>query len=327
MPPLIFRRIASVLLLLALTSRAAGQANVTVDGNQTYQTIRGWGGNSYSWILNGWNGWSNPRVYAIAFNELGTTHVRLVTEFGCWEARNDDEDPEHFNWEYFASRFEQHDTEALLVQSDFNMMDSLAHRFDKHVLPGIWNVPDWMVTDSTLTRERDLPRSKHAEFAESVAAYLLWAKNRRGILISEIVLANEPDGYQVAYSPAELRDLIKTVGAKFRREGLTTKIVAPDLASPYYDPEQWVAPLLADSVAASYLSAISYHTYFVDGGPDQWNAKFERIAELAQSKRLEVYFTEIGTTPWNIPNTTWPWAFECLQMWHNVLTHGNASRG
>lgn len=327
MPPHISRRIASVLLLLALTSRAAGQANVTVDGNQTYQTIRGWGGNSYSWILNGWNGWTNPRVNAIAFNELGTTHVRLVTEFGCWEARNDDEDPEHFNWEYFASRFEQHDTEALLVQSDFNMMDSLAHRFGKQVLPGIWNVPDWMVTDSTLTRERDLPRSKHAEFAESVAAYLLWAKNRRGILISEIVLANEPDGYQVAYSPAELRDLIKTVGAKFRREGLTTKIVAPDLASPYYDPEQWVAPLLADSVAASYLSAISYHTYFVDGGPDQWNAKFERIAELAQSKGLAVYFTEIGTTPWNIPNTTWPWAFECLQMWHNVLTHGNASRG
>jgi O-glycosyl hydrolase len=88
-----------------------------------------------------------------------------------------------------------------------------------------------------------------------------------------------------------------------------------------------VTTLLADSIAASYLSAISYHTYYVDGGPDQWNAKFEQIAELAARKNLAVYFTEIGTTPWYIPNTTWPWAFDCMQMWHNILTRGNASLG
>jgi O-glycosyl hydrolase len=88
-----------------------------------------------------------------------------------------------------------------------------------------------------------------------------------------------------------------------------------------------VTALLADSVAASYLSAISYHTYYVDGKPDVWNVKFARIAELAARKKLDVYFTEIGTTPWNIPNASWPWAFECMQMWHNILTHGNASIG
>ncbi len=121
--------------------------------------------------------------------------------------------------------------------------------------------------------------------------------------------------------------MIKTVGAKFQREGLATKIVAPDLASPYFDPDLWVTTLLADSVACSYLSAISYHTYYVEGGPDVWNAKFARIAELAARKKLPVYFTEIGTTPWNIPNTSWPWAFDCAQMWHNLLTFGNASVG
>jgi glucuronoarabinoxylan endo-1,4-beta-xylanase len=135
------------------------------------------------------------------------------------------------------------------------------------------------------------------------------------------------NGQQLEYSPEELRDLIKTMGAKFKREGIGTKIVAPDLASPYFDPDTWVTTLLTDSVAASYLGAISYHTYYVEGGPDGWNAKFERIAALAATKGLPVYYTEVGTTPWYIPNTTWIWAFDCIQMWHNILTHGNASLG
>lgn len=310
-----------------LTALAHGQAAVMIDGGITLQTIHGWGGNTYGWLDHGWNGWEDERVYEIAFNELGTTHLRLVTEFECWEPENDDGDPDHFNWAYFQSRFQQSDTKGLLVQSDFNMMSKIINTFKKKLMIGIWDVPNWMVRDPAQKDHRDLPYDKHAEFAESVAAYLLWAKNQRGIHIPEIVLANEPDGTYLEYSPAELRDLIKTVGAKFKREGITTKIVAPDLASPYFAPEQWVTTLLADSTAASHLSAISYHTYYVDGGPDQWNAKFAKIAELAAEKKLPVYYTEVGATPWNIPNTAWPWAFDCLQMWHNILTHGNASLG
>ncbi|MDZ7363223.1 MAG: hypothetical protein ONB46_21265 [candidate division KSB1 bacterium] len=310
-----------------LAALAHSQAAVTIDGGMTFQTIHGWGGNTYGWLDHGWNGWDDERVYEIAFNELGTTHLRMVTEFECWEPENDDGDPEHFNWAYFQSRFQQSDTKALLVQSDFNMMNKIVNTFKKKLMIGIWNVPNWMVRDPARKDHRDLPDDKHAEFAESAAAYLLWAKNQRGIHIPEIVLANEPDGTYLEYSPAELRDLIKTVGAKFKREGITTKIVAPDLASPYFAPEQWVTTLLADSTAASYLSAISYHTYYVDGGPDQWNAKFAKIAELAAEKKLPVYYTEVGTTPWYIPNTGWSWAFDCMQMWHNILTHGNAGVG
>ncbi len=314
-------------LCLNFASLARGQVAAAVDGNTARQTIHGWGGNTYSWILNEWNGWSNEQVYETAFNELGTTHLRLVTEFESWEPANDDNDPNHFNWGYFQSRFQQSDNQARLVQSDFNMMDKIVNGFGKQLMIGIWNVPDWMVSDPAKKDHRDLPSGKHAEFAESVAAYLLWARDRRGLDIPQIILANEPDGTQVEYSPEELRDLIKTVGAKFKREGIATKIVAPDLASPYFDPDKWVTTLLADSVAASYLGAISYHTYYVDGGPDVWNEKFARIAALAALKGLPVYYTEIGTTPWYIPNTTWQWAFDCMQMWHNILAYGNASLG
>lgn len=306
---------------------AHAQAIVTIDGGDTFQTIHGWGGNTYSWILNKWNGWADDRVYTVAFKESGVTHVRMATEFDSWERENDDDDPHHFNWEYFAARFHQHDVPALLVQSDFAMMNKIANLPDKRLMIGIWNLPDWMVSDPAKKNHRRLARSRYPEFAESVAAYLLWARDRHNIEISEIVLANEPDGTFMEYSPEELRDLIKIVGAKFKREGLTTKIVAPDLASPHFDPEVWVPALLNDSVAVSFLSAISYHTYYVEGGPDQWNTAFASIARLAAARGLPVYYTEVGTTPWHIPNTTWPWAFECAQMWHNILTHGNASLG
>jgi O-glycosyl hydrolase len=323
----LFRVLRICLLVLGFTTLLKAQVTVTVDGSTTYQTIRGWGGNTYSWILNGWNGWTDERVYEIAFGELGTTHLRMVAEFKNWELQNDDNDPEHFNWTYFESRFQASDNKAKLVQSDFNMMDKIVNEFEDHLMIGIWDVPNWMVSDSTKKDQRDLPYSMHAEFAESVAAYLLWARDQRGINIPQVILANEPDGFQVEYSPEELRDLIKTVGAKFVREGIETKIVAPDLASPYYDPEIWISTLLEDSTAASYLGAISYHTYYVSEGPDRWNDEFTQIARLASAKGLEVYFTEVGTTPWNIPNTTWSWAFDCMQMWHNILTYGNASLG
>lgn len=312
---------------LGWATLAYGQVTVAIEGNVTFQTNLGWGGNTYSWILNGWNGWTNDRVYEIAFNELGTTHLRMVTEFESWELENDDNDPNHFNWTYFQSRFQQTDNSARLVRSDFDMMHKIANTLEKRLIIGIWNAPNWMVSDPDKKDHRHLPYRMHAEFAESVAAYLLWARDRRGIHVPEIILANEPDGTYLEYSPEALRDLIKIVGAKFKREGITTKIVAPDLASPHFDPDLWVTTLLKDSVAASFLSAISYHTYYAEGGPDQWNKKFARIAELAATRRLPVYYTEIGATPWDIPNTTWPWAFACAQMWHNILTHGNANLG
>lgn len=310
---------------LCSTTLGYSQTLVTIDGKRSYQTIHGWGGNTYGWILNGWNDWTNDRVYDVAYNELGVTHLRLVTEFEVWEPENDDGDPNHFNWPYYRSRFEGSDTKARLVQSDFMMMERILNTFHKRLILGIWNVPQWMARDPARKDHRDLPYHMHAEFAESVAAYLLWARTHRGLVIPEIILANEPDGTYVEYSPEELRDLIKTVGAKFKREGIVTKIAAPDLASPYFDPDIWVTRLLEDSVAASYLSAISYHTYYVEGGPDMWNAKFQRLAELAARAKLPVYFTEVGTTPWSIPNSSWAWAFDCAQMWHNVLTYGNAS--
>lgn len=327
MAPRTFWRLICASFCLCRAALAHGQVFVTIDGDITFQTVQGWGGNTYSWILNKWNGWRDDRVYAVAFNESGVTHVRMVTEFDSWEQENDDGDPNHFNWKYFASRFMKHDNSGRLVQSDFAMMDKITNVFQKKLMIGIWNVPDWMVSDPAQKDHRELRRQDYAEFAESVSAYLLWARDRRGIDVAEIVLANEPDGTFLRYSPEELRDLIKTVGTKFKREGLATKIVAPDLSSPYFDPERWVATLLNDSVAASFLSAISYHTYFVEGSPDQWNIRFARIAELAAARSLPVYYTEIGATPWRIPNTAWPWAFECAQIWHNILTHGNASLG
>lgn len=323
--PLLRRGLLLSAMVFNLASCGWGQVTVVVDGNQTFQTISGWGGNTYSWIVHGWNGWTNQQIYNIAFHELGTTHVRMVAEFESWEPANDDDDPDHFNWNYYQSRFAGSDVASRLVQGDFKMMDKVVNEFHDRLLIGIWDLPNWMVADSTLTQKRKLPHRLYHEFAESVAAYLLWARERRGILIREIVIANEPDGHNVEYSPHELRNLIKTVGAKFDREGIKTKIVAPDLSSPYFDPEVWIAPLLADSVAVSYLSAISYHTYYTSGTPDKWNLQFSRIAALAASKKLPVYFTEVGTTPHDIPNTTWAWAFSCIQMWHNALTHGGAN--
>lgn len=312
--------------LFGLTAALAQTpAHVQIDWHTEHQTIHGWGGNAYTWVLNGWNGWENEQVHRAVYEELGTTHVRLVTTFEVWEEQNDDDDPEHFNWDYFETRLQGDDVNAQLLQADFATMKMIAYDYHDEVMLGIWDVPDWLVDNPEAEDHRHLRTSRAGEFAESVAAYLLWEKRSAGVEVPLIVLANEPDGYLLEYSPEALRELIRKVGRKFEREGIRTKIVAPDLASPYFSPEMWVTTLLEDPEVAKYMGAVSYHTYFVDGGPDQWNAQFRHIAELAETRRLPVCYTEIGTTPWNIPNQSWQWAFESAQMWHNVLTHGRAN--
>ena len=94
--------------LSVTVSNAAGTA-LTINGNQRFQTIDGFGisANSASWD----NGELRPAIDKL-IDENGSTIWRVVIEMADWEATNDDADPNNFNWTYYntiysSPRFEE----------------------------------------------------------------------------------------------------------------------------------------------------------------------------------------------------------------------------
>lgn len=86
----------------------SAEVDIQIDGAEKYQTIDGFGVNiNTAWWYNG--EYSDAKVIQPAIDllvdSLGATIFRAVIEDIDWEAVNDDNDPNHFNWTYFNSVF------------------------------------------------------------------------------------------------------------------------------------------------------------------------------------------------------------------------------
>lgn len=82
--------------------------SLQIDGAAKYQTMDGFGVNiNTAWWFNG--EYTDAKVTQPAINllvdSLGATIFRAVIEEIDWEAVNDDNDPNHFNWTYYNSVF------------------------------------------------------------------------------------------------------------------------------------------------------------------------------------------------------------------------------
>jgi O-glycosyl hydrolase len=102
-----------VLLILGviITMRSSAQSQeikIQIDAAKKYQTMDGFGVNvNTAWWSNGM--YRDTKVLQPAIDllvdSLGATIYRAVIEEIDWEAVNDDNDPDHFNWNYYNSVF------------------------------------------------------------------------------------------------------------------------------------------------------------------------------------------------------------------------------
>lgn len=95
------------LIPLAMPAQPA-EITLTIDGATKYQTMNGFGVNiNPAWWYNG--EYRDAKVVQPAIDllidSLGATIFRAVIEEIDWEAVNDDNDPDNFNWTYYNSVF------------------------------------------------------------------------------------------------------------------------------------------------------------------------------------------------------------------------------
>jgi O-glycosyl hydrolase len=298
-------------------SAATGETvTVTVDNGISYQTMEGFGASTRSWSACG-NDRIGPMRRAVldaVYNQvklnMGDIHAEpyegyFNTSSACdWKAfvaSNDNDDPYIFNWARFQWWRSDYDKTALVDIArpmgfdDFILRGAVATR-----VGGKWLLD---------IRKKDYKLYLHEAAENVVAIYVHW-RQAYGIVPRWDQPFNEPtSGNQEVWgaSSHEIVDLVKAIGARFRREGFDQlKLAVPSETNEERSLETARA-ILADSQARQYVGAISYHPYGSvygniprilatsgAGRPDpRAIAVRKQIRDLARKYHLQAWMTEV----------------------------------
>ena len=239
--------------LLCAIAAAQPPAQISIDPTQRFQTIDGFGVN-----FNGtyFRESQKPMIDLLA-KDLGATIFRL-DPYGLsdWEAKNDDDDPAHMNWEYYNDRYSTGYFEASWGAARY--LNSLGIR-PFLTLSGI--TPEWMndnaagppkhsvcnadakIRAGDYQQPYHLNPAKYDEFAEMAASMLLYARHKAHVDFEYFSPFNETDCYPregPRVDPEEMPKALEALQRRLKTERLDdVKFVVVDQAlneNNYIDP-------------------------------------------------------------------------------------------
>ena len=217
-------------------------------------------------------------------NDLGATVFRVEINRGAsdWEAENDNDDPNQFNWEYYDELFSGPDFEDLW--SYVRYLNEIG--VTQIELAGHGLLPEWMGGEQ-------LAAGSEAEYIEMLVAFLVHARTR----------LPEPRPTFTMFSPWNEQDLGPPEGFLYGADGAAEllhsliermdefpelddiAIVAPESSGEGYSVEFRDA-VEGDPLVMSRLAALSFHRYgghnltndWHDADPPQWLTEFNDSA-------------------------------------------------
>jgi len=307
-------------LLYANLPRKNATLTVMVDGSIKYQKIDGFGGSGAYWegLLRNLQEPKRTEAASLLFSDLGLSIYRLRT----WtkiEHVNDDGDPNHFNWEAF-----NFDTDEDQVWNAIQARNRGITKF----IASVWSPPEWMKNTGKETNGGYLLPSMYREFAEWLAAYVIGYQTHHGINIGWISIQNEPnwvaDWETCTYTPLQMRDVIKVVGAKFSAEGISTEIVIPETTGSSNAPE-FISTIMSDPEAAKYVEVFANHLYDTSFfNPDERISSLQAVAGYGTLYNKPIWQTEYSYLETADAGTFREALFSAHHI-HNVLTFENGS--
>jgi O-glycosyl hydrolase/predicted secreted protein len=232
-------------------SNSAG-ASLTIDGNQAFQAIDGFGvsANSASWN----NGELRPALDRLV-DEGGATIWRVVIDMADWEATNDDSNPNNFNWTYYNSIYSSARFEKLWATLGYLNQKGVTNLL---MLNFMGRGPTWM-------GGADLPSAMEDEWVETVASVAWYARNNRNIQFGLFAPNNEPDwdGIEgIRMDRTQHARVMRKLAQKLDAIGLgDLRLVGPDTADIGFGVKDYMPALMGEPAVMAKLDHFAFHDY------------------------------------------------------------------
>ena len=314
-----FPRYLILILLIFGLSVSCDQVNktgdvitVNVDMNQSHQTIEGFGTCLVTY-RDYPPEYSDPEFLDRVVNDLGLSILRIpVMEHT--EYKNDDDDPDHFNWDGF---YMQNNHRRKGMEEELKLYQEFKKRGVNRFMATPWSPPQYLKTNRAPIKGGHLRADMTEEFAEFLAAYIILAKKNYDIDINWMSIQNELLFAQFfrscVYQPYILREAVRSVNRKFEKEGISTKILIPEDMMFIDRMLQYIKPTMNDPETKDFNGHFSTHRKAEKEELRQW------VTETKQYNRQN-WMTE---TSGHIAN--WQGALKMAADIHDYLVNGNFS--
>ncbi len=245
------------LLVCALFAAPAAAATLTVDGNQTFQTIDGFGTNinSLSWT----NDNSKAAIDLLA-GQMGQTLWRVVFDMMDWESANDNADPADANWAYYSPLYSNPKFQNLW--GTLRYLNQLG--FDsKVVLSFMGPFAPWLGGATVSAAQED-------EAVEEIVTLVLYARTVEHVHFGLLDPFNESDwngneGPQL--SAAQYVRLLSKLSARFDALGFSDlRFVGPNTADVNTGVQTYAPAMLNNPTVKAKLAHFGFHSYSASAG-------------------------------------------------------------
>lgn len=343
-------KFTALLLFASLIVNNINGQQIKIDLSKEYQTIDGFGGFGAKKV---W--WDSAPFYdseyiTTAMENMGCSIFRTQLYFD-FEPVNDNNDPNVLD----ESKLKFGPTSDNGKQFDF--LKAITAKGAKTIV-SVWTPPSWMKDFSDPKTIPDecyncwncpkpwtypIPENRkmcggvlkadmYQEYAEYLVAYIKIVKKQTGVDVYGLSIQNEPmfaNPFEAAVlSPKPYAAVLKIVGDRFKKEGLTTKFFGPEHMGEYSwgsnGNEGYVNELFNLSTAGKdYLSMYSVHGYLDGvandfGTADGWSKLYDNVT-VKNGKQL--WMTETGNA---VPNT-FDQGFKFAKGMHLALKFGHIS--
>jgi O-glycosyl hydrolase len=286
---LLCARIVATLFWLALAGPLMA-VTLTFEGDDSHQVIDGIGVNVN---YRSWEGTNLQPVLNAFIDQAGMTLFRVVYDLSDWEVVNDNADPNVMNWSYYN---------GIYGDADFDKLwDTLGYLNSRGITNGAffcfmgWG-PEWMMDpDVTANGVRtSLQPGMEAEWAETIASALIYARQNRGLKFNLVAPNNESDldfeGIRIDDTGQYTNTLRKLADLLNANNVANLSFVAPDRSGGPLGYE-FMPEMMADSVLMARVKHFGTHSY--SDGDGKTPAAFDFINNSAYADR-RLWLTEFN---------------------------------
>lgn len=285
---------------------SAVSVRVTVDPTRSYQTIEGFG----SCIIDFAEPpafYADSALYDRIVDDLGLSILRMSIPQEL-EPVNDDDDPNHFAWKNFNMHF---------MERRMRFAQALKKRGVTRFIAATWSPPEFTKTHRATVQGGHLRADMYEEYAENMAAFIIAAKQNWDIDIGSISIQNELlfiEPYKSCiYNPQQVREAVRALMRKFKREGITTQIHLPEDMMFASRMLHSIRPTMADPETRYFPGHFATHRQEEYAGVTKWHEATKRYGR-------QTWMTETSGH-----DQTWAGALKMAGDMHDYLVGGQMS--